>query len=170
MPTSARASPATSRSTSRSSPRPWTPRPRPRWRSPWPRPAAWASCYNLEPEEQAAQVRQVKKFEASMVVNPVTIHPGATLAGARPDEGPQHLRHSGGRRQRQRRGRQARRHPHQPRRALRHRPAQKVAELMTKAARHHAREQRRPGRGKRLLHQHRIEKLLVVDDSIAASG
>ena len=30
---------------------------------------------NLEPEEQAAQVRQVKKFESGMVVNPVTIHP-----------------------------------------------------------------------------------------------
>src|SRR5215468_5322616 len=37
---------------------------------------------NLEPEEQAAQVRQVKKFESGMVVNPVTIHPGATLAQA----------------------------------------------------------------------------------------
>src|SRR6201987_4022060 len=37
---------------------------------------------NLEPEEQAAQVRQVKKFESGMVVNPVTIHPGATLAEA----------------------------------------------------------------------------------------
>src|ERR1700716_4187688 len=35
---------------------------------------------NLEPEEQAAQVRQVKKFESGMVVNPVTIHPQATLA------------------------------------------------------------------------------------------
>src|ERR1700674_1215364 len=30
---------------------------------------------NLEPEQQAAQVRQVKKFESGMVVNPVTIHP-----------------------------------------------------------------------------------------------
>src|SRR5262249_55439270 len=30
---------------------------------------------NLEPNEQAAQVRQVKKFESGMVVNPVTIHP-----------------------------------------------------------------------------------------------
>ncbi len=30
---------------------------------------------NLEPDEQAAQVRQVKKFESGMVVNPVTIHP-----------------------------------------------------------------------------------------------
>src|SRR6202049_1453838 len=38
---------------------------------------------NLEPEQQAAQVRQVKKFESGMVVNPVTIGPGATLADAR---------------------------------------------------------------------------------------
>jgi IMP dehydrogenase len=37
---------------------------------------------NLEPEQQAAQVRQVKKFESGMVVNPVTIGPGATLAEA----------------------------------------------------------------------------------------
>src|ERR1700738_3651212 len=37
---------------------------------------------NLEPDEQAAQVRQVKKFESGMVVNPVTIHPAATLADA----------------------------------------------------------------------------------------
>src|SRR5437763_13127271 len=37
---------------------------------------------NLDPEDQAAQVRQVKKFESGMVVNPVTIHPDATLADA----------------------------------------------------------------------------------------
>src|SRR5258708_16449937 len=37
---------------------------------------------NLEPEVQAAQVRQVKKFESGMVVNPVTIAPEATLADA----------------------------------------------------------------------------------------
>src|SRR4029079_15837335 len=37
---------------------------------------------NLEPELQAAQVRQVKKFESGMVVNPLTIGPGATLADA----------------------------------------------------------------------------------------
>src|ERR1700704_3839490 len=34
---------------------------------------------NLEPDIQAAQVRQVKKFESGMVVNPVTIAPTATL-------------------------------------------------------------------------------------------
>ena len=38
---------------------------------------------NLSPAEQAEEVRQVKKFESGMVVNPVTIGPDATLADAR---------------------------------------------------------------------------------------
>jgi IMP dehydrogenase len=38
---------------------------------------------NLTADEQAAQVRSVKKFESGMVVNPVTIHPDQTLADAR---------------------------------------------------------------------------------------
>src|SRR5258708_11261987 len=37
---------------------------------------------NLGIAEQANEVRKVKKFEAGMVVNPVTIHPEATLADA----------------------------------------------------------------------------------------
>jgi IMP dehydrogenase len=37
---------------------------------------------NLEPVEQAEQVRQVKSFESGMVVNPITIGPDATLADA----------------------------------------------------------------------------------------
>ena len=37
---------------------------------------------NLEPEVQANEVRRVKKFESGMVVNPVTIHPDQTLADA----------------------------------------------------------------------------------------
>src|SRR5919205_3205641 len=37
---------------------------------------------NLDPDQQADQVRQVKRFESGMVVNPVTIHPDATLADA----------------------------------------------------------------------------------------
>ena len=37
---------------------------------------------NLTPTEQAEEVRQVKKFESGMVVNPVTIGPDATLADA----------------------------------------------------------------------------------------
>jgi IMP dehydrogenase len=35
---------------------------------------------NFSPEDQAAQVRRVKKFESGMVVNPLTIHPDQTLA------------------------------------------------------------------------------------------
>ena len=37
---------------------------------------------NLKPEEQAQHIRQVKKFESGMVVNPVTIAPNATLKDA----------------------------------------------------------------------------------------
>ena len=37
---------------------------------------------NMTPEEQAERVRQVKKFESGMVVNPVTISPDATLSEA----------------------------------------------------------------------------------------
>ena len=100
---------------------------------------------NLEPEEQAAQVRQVKKFESGMVVNPVTIAPDATLADAlalMQDHGISGI--PGGRRRRHRPGRQAGRHPHQPRRALRHRPAPESGRADDQgAARHGARERRR---------------------------
>ena len=34
---------------------------------------------NLEPDQQAEQVRQVKRFESGMVINPITIRPDATL-------------------------------------------------------------------------------------------
>jgi IMP dehydrogenase len=37
---------------------------------------------NLDPEAQAQQVRQVKKYESGMVANPITIHPDETLAEA----------------------------------------------------------------------------------------
>src|SRR5579862_7071176 len=37
---------------------------------------------NMSIDQQAAEVRKVKKFEAGMVVNPVTIHPDETLADA----------------------------------------------------------------------------------------
>jgi IMP dehydrogenase len=37
---------------------------------------------NMDPEEQAGQVRAVKKYESGMVVDPLTIHPAATLAEA----------------------------------------------------------------------------------------
>src|SRR5215475_889543 len=38
---------------------------------------------NLDIQRQAEEVRKVKRFESGMVVNPLTIHPEATLAEAR---------------------------------------------------------------------------------------
>jgi IMP dehydrogenase len=34
---------------------------------------------NLSPEEQADQVREVKRYESGMVINPLTIHPDTTV-------------------------------------------------------------------------------------------
>ena len=127
---------------------------------------------NLEPEQQAAQVRQVKKFESGMVVNPVTIHPDATLADAlRADAGAPHFRHSGGRGRRQR--------PSAGKlvgiltnRDVRFAtdPRQKVSELMTKDSSSRCARASSQDEAKRLLHQHRIEKLLVVDGDYRCVG
>ena len=38
---------------------------------------------NLSVEEQADQVREVKRYESGMVINPITIHPDTTLAEVR---------------------------------------------------------------------------------------
>jgi IMP dehydrogenase len=38
---------------------------------------------NLSNEEQADQVREVKRYESGMVINPITIHPDTTLAEVR---------------------------------------------------------------------------------------
>src|ERR687892_658467 len=37
---------------------------------------------NLDPGQQAEQVRLVKKYESGMVMNPITIHPDESLADA----------------------------------------------------------------------------------------
>jgi IMP dehydrogenase len=128
---------------------------------------------NLEPDEQAAQVRQVKKFESGMVVNPVTIHPQATLAEARAlmkeqgISGIPVVERSGG----------AAREPGKLVGILTNRdvrfatdPRQKVSELMTKERLVTVREGVGQDEAKRLLHQHRIEKLLVVDAEYRCVG
>ncbi len=54
---------------------------------------------NFDVDGQAAQVRQVKKFESGMVVNPLTIGPDAMLSDAHgADERSRIFRHSGGHR------------------------------------------------------------------------
>ena len=83
----------------------------------------------------------------------------------RADARPRHLRHSrGGGRRRPAAMRQAGRHPDQPRRPFRLRPRQPVSELMTKDKLVSVRDDVSQEEAKRLLHLHRIEKLLVVDD------
>ncbi|MFY9696413.1 MAG: IMP dehydrogenase [Xanthobacteraceae bacterium] len=129
---------------------------------------------NLEPDAQAAQVRQVKKFESGMVVNPVTINPDATLADALALM--QEHRISGipvveGGNGQQRKG------PGKLVGILTNRDVrfatdkrQKVSELMTKDRLVTVRESVEQDEAKRLLHQHRIEKLLVVDADYRCVG
>jgi IMP dehydrogenase len=126
---------------------------------------------NLEPDQQAAQVRQVKKFESGMVVNPLTIEPNATLQQAldlmkenRISGVPvvERSANSG---------------PGKLVGILTNRdvrfatdPGQRVAELMTKDKLVTVHEGVSQDEAKRLLHQHRIEKLLVVDSQYRCVG
>jgi IMP dehydrogenase len=126
---------------------------------------------NLDPEAQAAQVRQVKKYESGMVVNPVTIHPEATLADALALMQEHHISgipvvEGGGN------GRAGKLVGILTNRDVRFATdkRQKVAELMTKEGLVTVREGVRQDEAKRLLHQHRIEKLLVVDSGYRCVG
>lgn len=127
---------------------------------------------NLTIEKQAGEVRAVKKFESGMVVNPVTITPEKTLADvlhimahhnisgipvvekpARGEEGGKLVGVITNRDVR-----------------FADNPKQPVAELMTKdnlvtTTENVAREE-----AKRLLHKHRIEKLIVVDKDFRCVG
>jgi len=46
---------------------------------------------NLTPEEQADQVREVKRYESGMVINPLTINPDTTLAEIREIKAHRHI-------------------------------------------------------------------------------
>jgi IMP dehydrogenase len=125
---------------------------------------------NLEPEEQAAQVRQVKKFESGMVVNPLTIHPEATLADALALM--QDNRISGIPVVEGRNGSAGKLVGILTNRDVRFATdkQQKVSELMTKERLVTVRENVGQDEAKRLLHQFRIEKLLVVDSNYRCVG
>ncbi|MCX5569064.1 IMP dehydrogenase [Kaistia nematophila] len=124
---------------------------------------------NLSAEQQAEEVRQVKKFESGMVVNPVTIGPDATLAEALALM-KQH-RISGipvvegestpGRLVGILTNRDVR---------FASNPNQKVYELMTREGLVTVKESVSQDEARRLLHRHRIEKLLVVDDAYRCIG
>ncbi len=121
---------------------------------------------NLDPETQAEEVRQVKKFESGMVVNPVVIGPDATLADAQTlmrannISGIPVVENGGtggnitGRLVGILTNRDVR---------FASDPGQRVYELMTRDNLITVRESVSQDEAKRLLHQNRIEKLLVVD-------
>ncbi len=121
---------------------------------------------NLSPEIQAEEVRQVKKFEAGMVVNPVTIGPDATLADAyalmkaHGISGIPVVQNGGaggfttGKLVGILTNRDVR---------FASDPEQRIHELMTAKDLVTVKESVDQNEAKKLLHQHRIEKLLVVD-------
>lgn len=128
---------------------------------------------NLTPEEQAEQVRQVKSFESGMVVNPITIGPDATLADALAlmerhritgipvvDNGG-----TGGRMTGKLVGVLTNRDVR-----FATNPLQKISELMTHENLITVGEGVSQDDAKRLLHAHRIEKLLVVDAEFNCIG
>ncbi len=127
---------------------------------------------NLALDEQAEHVRQVKKYESGMVVNPVTIYPDNTLSEAlavMKQHGisgiPVVERGTGtvdGKLVGILTNRDVR---------FAHNPSQRVAELMTKDKLITVRKgQVSQEDAQRLLHQYRIEKLLVVDEAERCVG
>ncbi|ASR07766.1 IMP dehydrogenase [Rhizobium leguminosarum bv. viciae] len=114
---------------------------------------------NLTPIEQAEQVRQVKKFESGMVVNPVTIGPDATLADA---FGLMKSYRISGIPVVEKSGRLVGILTNRDVRFASDQE-QKIHELMTKDNLVTVKENVDQQEAKRLLHSHRIEKLLVVD-------
>jgi IMP dehydrogenase len=126
---------------------------------------------NFDVDGQAAQVRQVKKFESGMVVNPLTIGPEAMLSDAlalMKDHGFSGIPVVTG---------AAKGVPGKLVGILTNRdvrfatdPRQKISELMTHENLVTVREGVSQDEAKRMLHKHRIEKLLVVDEQYRCVG
>jgi IMP dehydrogenase len=126
---------------------------------------------NLEPAAQASEVRMVKKFESGMVVDPLTITPESTLSEALDlmatykFSGIPVVESGDGKLVGILTNRDVR---------FAQNPAQPVSELMTRHTAERPLVTVRDGVGmeeaKRLLHQYRIEKLVVVDDAFRCIG
>ncbi|XUU60133.1 IMP dehydrogenase [Erythrobacter sp. HA6-11] len=115
---------------------------------------------NLDVEQQAAAVRAVKRFESGMVVNPITIEPGATLGEAQAVMTQNRISGipvtDGGKLVGILTNRDVR---------FAENPEQPVRELMTTDNLATVPLGTGQEEARRLLHQRRIEKLLVVDDN-----
>ena len=120
---------------------------------------------NFTPVEQAEMVAQVKKFESGMVVNPVTIEPGATLQDALTL---MELHRISGIPVTEANGKLVGILTNRDVRFATN-ADQPVSELMTKKL-ITITENVGMEEAKRQLHHHRIEKLLVVDDDYHCTG
>jgi IMP dehydrogenase len=121
---------------------------------------------NLTVEEQCAAVRAVKRFESGMVVNPITISPHATLGEAQALMQVNRISgipvvEEGGKLCGILTNRDVR---------FADNPAQPVRELMTHQNLATVTAGVSQEDARRLLHQRRIEKLLVVDDAFRCVG
>ncbi len=121
---------------------------------------------NLSIEEQCAAVRAVKRFESGMVVNPITIGPDAPLGEAQAIMKDNRISgipvvEAGGRLVGILTNRDVR---------FADNPGQPVRELMTKENLATVKLGTSGDDARRLLHQRRIEKLLVVDDDFHCIG
>ena len=121
---------------------------------------------NLDPDAQAAEVRRVKKFESGMVVDPVTVGPGGSLADALKlmadhDISGIPVVEGDGRLVGILTNRDVR---------FAEDPGQPVRELMTSDGLVTVSDGVDTEEAKRLLHAHRIEKLIVVDDGFRCVG
>jgi IMP dehydrogenase len=121
---------------------------------------------NLSVAEQAAAVRQVKRFESGMVVNPITIAPEATLAEAQAIMAENRISgipvvETSGRLAGILTNRDVR---------FAGNPNQPVSELMTRDNLATVPADVSQEEARRILHQRRIEKLLVVDDAYRCVG
>jgi len=122
---------------------------------------------NMPAENQANEVRKVKRFESGMVINPITITPDAPLANALRLMAD--FRISGIPVVEQPSGKLVGILTNRDVRFASN-MQQPVAELMTKDTLVTVREGVDHDEAKRLLHTHRIEKLLVVDDAYRCIG
>ncbi len=121
---------------------------------------------NMDIDEQAAAVRQVKRFESGMVVNPITIEPSATLADAKAIMAANKISgipvvESSGKLVGILTNRDVR---------FAENPSQPVSELMTHENLATVKSGVDQSEAQRLLHHRRIEKLLVVDDDFRCVG
>jgi IMP dehydrogenase len=126
---------------------------------------------NFTPEEQADQVRKVKRFESGMVVDPITISSSAKLADALQIKETHNI--SGIPVVEDGTGKLVGILTNRDVRFAKN-PAQPVTELMTPHTSDRplitVKDGVDPDEAKRLLHQHRIEKLIVVDDNDRCTG